>query len=972
MVTINPGIQMVTKRSQHREKKKKNSSSRKFNGNEFDWVKPIAQSIEANPRLYAHVLAVLFIEIARDPKVSRRSLKKLKTGRESLSLLGSLTGRDILGDVERSLNAFTQQFNLKDVDGTHSDEVLMRILEPAIKSIARLIASNPSLICIFMDLELLKQEFGGAGEKLSEVLKFLPALSEKAGALFPEVREQCYSAIFKLTDEDRSELGRFADLLMRSLFHQFAIPRIGELLENEPRAKVILPFLEDILQLVPPEASLNTFVAMICTPKSQLTPSKLTSIAIQELGGLYLKTAQVLSEMCPPALARELRSSQDAASGVFPSVEKSYAYLLDILNQADVRAQWMEYLELPKHPIPHFAAASVGAIYELKLNEAGVQKWGVATILIKIQRPGLGELLEIQAAHLSHIARKIQTRVSEDNTLGEPMRIELRGMCDAMLRGITQYFRQCSTELDFRREQINADTVRTALGDERKVAVPKYFQTDQKYLFMERMPGSKITRTVQTKYLERRDIADRLISSYLQLLFEKGIVWADPHPGNILLSEDSLALSMIDLNPCFVWDGETRDSFKAMLYRLLLRDVSGTLDTLYRLVSNPESLNSNRLYDDLYNFMRNDEYNHGTVHFITDFIRILAENSIDLRVEVQAAMRGLTQVALTATAISARNSFALELRKYFAGRALLSTVLEIGPLKVFRVSTAILFQHIKRSPEVEIGPTLDERDLKFLAMRLTELRRAGVCDMKFKRVSPEEHSNLKQTPDGISLITSSDLKLHIRDKVRPARVRYYLELPSSEWLRERQEFVKLTTLARNFAVIESLEQLRRKSLDDYWHTVEAWSKPGHVRTVNEVSLIGEVKIAAKRLFQLRFSSLWDNPLSGLSWSSRVLWRLFLSLEFRKEFAEQKFITSAARTKAHLPFATVAVGTVHRLRILVWEALLRFTRWRLQKRRFSLSLMPIGIEQLESIMLHNLGRANPEVRNRRRNPRAAAH
>ena len=101
MVTINPGIQMVTKRSQHREKKKKNSSSRKFNGNEFDWVKPIDQSIEANPRLYAHVLAVLFIEIARDPKVSRRSLKKLKTGRESLSLLGSLTGRDILGDVER-------------------------------------------------------------------------------------------------------------------------------------------------------------------------------------------------------------------------------------------------------------------------------------------------------------------------------------------------------------------------------------------------------------------------------------------------------------------------------------------------------------------------------------------------------------------------------------------------------------------------------------------------------------------------------------------------------------------------------------------------------------------------------------------------------------------------------------------------------------------------------------------------------
>lgn len=960
---------MVARGKKTRERKAKSQSMRPWSAAEFEWIKPIAQSIETRPALFARALAALFLEVAKDPKLSKRSLRKLRNKSENLSFLNELSGRDLLGDVERSLNALSQQFNLKDFEAAPSNEMLVRILEPAIKTTARLIAANPSLISIFTNLETLKQEFGGAGQKLAEILRFIPALSEKAGALFPEVREQCYAAIFKLSEDDRAELGKFADTLMRSLFHQFAIPRIGELLENEPRAKVIVPFLEDILQLIPPEASLNTFVAMICTPKSQLTPSKLTSIAIQELGGLYLKTAQVLAEMCPPALARELRSSQDAASGVFPSIEKSYAYLMDLLNQDEVRLQWKEYLELPNHPIPHFAAASVGAIYELKLNDAGYEKWGVRTILIKIQRPGLSELLEIQAAHLSHIARKIQTQVIGDASLGEPLRVELRGMCDALLRGITQYFRQCSAELDFRREQINADTVRAALGDDRKVAIPRYFQTDQRYLFMERMPGSKITRTVQTRYLERRDIADRLISSYLQLLFEKGIVWADPHPGNILLADDTLALSMIDLNPCFVWDTETRNSFKSMLYRLLLRDVSGTLDTLYKLVSNPESLNSNRLFDDLHGFMRNDEYNHGTVHFITDFIRILAENSIDLRVEVQAAMRGLTQVALTATAISARNSFALELRKYFAGRDLLSTVLEIGPLRVFRVSTAILFQHIRRSPEIEIGPTLDERDLKSLAFRLTELRRAGVCDIKFRRVSPEEHSNLRQTPDGISLITSSDLKLHIRDKVRPARVRYYLELPLSEWLRERQEFVKLTTLARNFAVIESLEQLRRKSLDDYWHTVEAWSKPPHLRTVNEVSLIGEVKIAARRLFQLRFSSLWDNPLSGLSWSSRALWRMFLSLEFRKEFAEQKFITSAARTKAHLPFANIAVGTVHRLRILVWEALVRFTRWRLRKRRFSLSLMPIGIEQLEYIMLHNLGRANPEVRNQRRNPRA---
>jgi predicted unusual protein kinase regulating ubiquinone biosynthesis (AarF/ABC1/UbiB family) len=957
----------------HKKPKRKKSNVRTnlWSQSDVAWIHPIAQQVAENPALFARAFAALIREIAKTEPISRHSIAKLKRHSSGLSLIANLTGKDIIADFEKSFQIFAQHFSSNELEFLNSDEFLHGVLEPAIRSIASLVQKNPRLIYLFLNLELLQSEFGNAGRKLVEVLKIIPALSQQAAALFPTIREQCYVALFQLSNEDREELGRFADHLMRNLFNQFALPRLARLLEQDPRGKVILPFLEDVLQLIPPEASLNALIATLCTPRDKLTPSKLMSIAIQELGGLYLKTAQVLSEMCPPNLARELRSSQDAAAGVYPSVEKSYAHLMTVLSQDEVKQNWESFLLLPKKPVPHFAAASVGAIYELELNEAGQKKWGVKTLLVKIQRPGLHELLEIQAAHLSHIARKIQTKIADDKSLGETLQLELRGMCDALLRGITHYFRQCSTELDFRREQENADIIRDAIPADSRVVVPRYFQTSSKYLFMERMPGAKITRSVQTKYLERREIADRLISTYLALLFDKGIVWADPHPGNILLDDSSLTVSMIDLNPCFVWDQQTRNNFKSMLYRLLLRDVAGVMGTLYGLVSNPESLNSNRLYDELNDLMKTDEYSHGTVHFIADFIRVLAENAIDLRIEVQAAMRGLTQVAITATSISARNSFALELRKYFGFRDLLNTVFEVGLLRVFRVSTAILFQHIQRSPEIEIGPTLDERDLKTLSKRLSELRKAGVCDIRFRRISPEEHANLRQTADGFSLITSSDLKLVILDKARPVRVKYLIELPSSYWLRERQEFVKLTTLARNLAVIECLEQLRRKSLDDYWRTVEAWSKPVHLQTVNEVSLIGEVKIAARRLFELRFSSLWDNPLSGLGWSTRWLWRTFLWLELRKEFAEQHFIAVAAKTKAHLPIAALAVGTVHRLRIILWEALVRFTRWRLLKRRFSMSLLPIGIDQLEAIVLHNLGRSSPEHRTLRRNLRDAS-
>lgn len=935
---------------------------------DLSWVSPIARDVAAHSNLFAKLITSLLVTISQKSDLHKKSMLRLKRHKFSLTLLSSLGAGDWIEELERSLKTLNELWASQDLSYLESEDFINNNLAPAIRAVANIVEKHPRFVQLLFHVDLLEHELGSAGTKLGRILKFLPIVSSRAAAMFPEIREQCFAALFRLSENERAQLAQFSDQLLKGLFAQFALPKIKVILEQDPRGKVILPFLQDVLNLIPAESALNVLISVICTPKEQLTASKLMSIAIQELGGLYLKTAQVLSEMCPPNLAKELRSSQDAAAGVYPSVEKSFDYLLRVLSQPEVKERWEKFLDLPSTPCPHFAAASVGAIYELKLNSEGQQKFGVKTVLLKIQRPGLQELLEIQAAHLTQIARNIQINIENDPTVGISLRQELRGMCDALLRGITHYFRQCSSELDFRREKENADIIRSSLAPDSKVVVPQYFETSSKYLFMERMPGAKITRIVQTKYLERREIADRLISAYLSLLFDRGIVWADPHPGNILLDDHTLTVSMIDLNPCFIWDKDTREQFKSLLYRLLLRDVGGVLDTLYQLVSNPEALHNNKLFDELSQLMSAEQYRHGTAHFMADFIRVLAENGIDLRIEVQAALRGLTQLAITATSVSARNSFALELRKYFGLKDILNTILDVGILRVFRVATAIIFQHIQRSPEVEIGPTLDERDIRTLASRLTELRKADVCEIRFRRVSPEEYGNLKQTPDGLSLVISSDLKLVVLDKVRPARVRYVLELPSSDWLRDRQEFVKLTSLARNFAIIECLEQLRRKSLDDYWRTVEAWSKSSHQRTVNEVSLIGEVKTAARRLFQLRFSQLWDNPLSGLGWSARILWRMLLILELRREFAEQRFVSVAQKTKAQLPIALLAVGTVHRLRILLWEGILRLTRWRLTKRRFSMSLLPIGIDELESIILHNLGRAHFEFHSSRRNLR----
>jgi len=938
------------------------------------WVSPLAHQVAQQSDLFARLIASLMVILLKDRDFAERSLKSWGQDVLDPAVWTQLGGEIVWEKIKQRFENLSHHWATKDPSFIESEAFVNDNISPIIAAIARAIETNPQLIHMLLHIDILTRELGIHGHQLTKLLRLLPVISGRATAVFPEIREQCFKAWFRLSQDDRLALAQFAELLLKEVFNQFALPRLEGLLAQDPRGKVVLPFVQDILKLVPPDASLNILISTICTPRPQLTVNRFLSIAIQEMGGLFVKTTQILSEMCPPSLAKELRSSQDASTGVFPSVEKSFSYFMQVLNYPEVKEQWETYIEIDPVPAPHFAAASVGAIYELKLNEAGQEKYKAKTLLVKVQRPGLNELLETQATQLKDIALHIQRSIESDQSIGATLREELRGLCDALLRGINHYYEQCAAELDFRREQENADTIRQALclhGKNEKVMVPRYFQTGRQFLIMERMPGIKITRSVQTKYLARREIADRLISTYLSLLFEHGIVWADPHPGNILLDDSTLMLSMIDLNPCFIWKENVREKFKSMLYRLLLRDVGGVLDSLYSVVTNPDALNNNKLFDELSLLMSAEEYRHGTAHYMADFIRILAENSVDMKIEVQAALRGLTQLAITATAISARNSFALEIRKYFGLRDIFNTIFDVGIFRVFRVATAIVFHHIQRTPELEIGPTLDERDIQMLSWRLRELRKAGVCEIRFRRVSPEEHANLHLTPDGAALMVSSDLQLVVLDGVRPARVRYIIELPSSTWLKERQEFVKLTSLARNFTIIECLEQFRRKSLDDYWRTVEAWRKPAHQRTVNEVSLIGEVRVAARRLLQLRFAHLWDHPLSGLGRHPRLLWRMLLASEFRRESAEQKFVKVAAKTKAQLPVGLLTVGTVHRVQILLWEGLLRLIRWKLSKYRYSMSLLPIRIDELESIILHHLGRSSSNTQNQRHNPHDAS-
>ncbi|KAB8032094.1 AarF/UbiB family protein [Fluviispira multicolorata] len=946
----------IRKKRQALEKKKKNykDSLEKVAAMDYRWVVPLAKNIRTKSNILAKFISFVFSDIATTPLLNQKMSVNRFTLMKGLTRILFPQSDTILTKIEKSIRTLQESIGEISSEILTDTEVTQELLAPFIETVCTAVEANPQLIALFGQPQILEEAFGPLGERIAGMVSLIPALSSQAAEKFPDLKETFFHSLFQLNKEERNQIYILAENILGEVYKEKVFPMLNKTLSSDPRGKVLAPILSGAIEAIPGESCINALLSIACTPHNEFSNGRVIAIAIQEIGGLYIKISQVISELCPPSLARELRTSQDDAGGIFPSIEKSWSYFKETLDLEEY-SFWKPYLIIPKNPIRHFASASVGALYNIQLNKEGKERFGVDNILIKIQRPKLRELFAIQSEHILKLTDDAHKMLLEDLTLTSDVKSELLGLVSTLRRAVLNYHKQSQEELDFTLEEKNAEKVRIALGENKSIQVPRFFQTHIDTVFMEKMSGIKVTKIIQTKYLERREIADTIAKAYIELVFNKGVVWADPHPGNILYDDLTNQVSMIDLNPCFVWDIMTREEFKHLIYRLLLRDAAGVYRTLYHLVENPESLHSNTILDDLGRFLNLSMGSASLTRFVGEFIKTLSENQVDLKVEVQAALRGLSQIALTTSSISARNHFGTILRKQFTLKELVGTVWNVGVIRVSKVILSALFEFTRQMPEYDIGPVLDERDISMLSERTHELAKANVCHILFRRVSPEDHPNLKISQDGQMLLITSDLYIEIITKVRPASVRYVIETPSRKWLKERQEFVKLASIARSFCTIECLEQLRRNSLDDYWRIVEAWSKDPFLRTVEETQLIGEVRIAARNLYSLRFANIWESVFSGLPYSSKLIWRILMSVESWKESSKQNYLVSQKKKFGDVLLANLAYGSFFRIKILILEAILWYLRKKISGLKFSMHLLPMSTQELENLILFGLSR-----------------
>lgn len=238
--------------------------------------------------------------------------------------------------------------------------------------------------------------------------------------------------------------------------------------------------------------------------------------AFEELGPSFIKLAQILSarpDLITKPYADEFKKLQDEVPPF------KFEEVRNIIQQ-ELGAPVEEiFKEFEVRPI---AAASIAQVHgaTLKTGEA---------VVVKVQRPGIKEIIETDIDIMRFIAERMERYMPEAEFFN-PMGI------------VNEFSKTVRKEINFKEEARNLNRFRRNFEGHKYIYIPRLYPEylTEKIIVMERIYGVRIDSIADIERLgfERAHIAKIGLEAYLKMIFEDGFFHADPHPGNIFIMPD--------------------------------------------------------------------------------------------------------------------------------------------------------------------------------------------------------------------------------------------------------------------------------------------------------------------------------------------------------------------------------------------------------------------------------------------------
>lgn len=303
---------------------------------------------------------------------------------------------------------------------------------------------------------------------------------------------------------------------------------------------------------------------------------------LEELGPTFVKLGQLLSarpDVVPDAYIAQLSKLQDTAptlpiSDIFSVIESEFeAPVTDLFEQFD---------EVP------LAAASLAQVHRAKLPDG-------TPVIVKVQRPNIRELVETDIEIMYKRARFLESHWERARTYG-------------LLDIVDEFALTIREELDYTREARNTDRLRENLAKHPKLRVPlvHWNLTTGKVLTLEHIHGTKITEVVRgdgSPASDPRALANRLASVFLEQVFVDGFFHADPHPGNVMLTDEG-EIALVDCGQVGRLDAENKAGAIRLLMAFEQQDTRVLADEILDLGIEQEEVDVRRLTYDLGKVLR--------------------------------------------------------------------------------------------------------------------------------------------------------------------------------------------------------------------------------------------------------------------------------------------------------------------------------------------------------------------------------
>jgi len=317
----------------------------------------------------------------------------------------------------------------------------------------------------------------------------------------------------------------------------------------------------------------------------KLSRAERVRMALEELGPTYIKLGQVLStrpDLVSVEFVSEFAKLQDEVPAVGfeairQTIESEFNRPMDVL-----------FKDFTPKPL---ASASIGQVHRARLHNDD-------EVAVKIQRPGIENVVEVDLEIMLHLATLAENHV-EELAFHQPVKI------------VEEFARSIEKEMDYTLEAGSMERVAGQFLSDPSIYVPKVYRdaSSKRVLTVEYIDGIKVSDIdglCQAGY-DCPLITERGANVLLRQIFTFGFFHADPHPGNVFVLPGNV-ICLLDFGMMGAVDRSTREIFVSLVDAIIRRDEPRTAQILMKLTDWDDEPNVLQLEKDVADFLSHHLY----------------------------------------------------------------------------------------------------------------------------------------------------------------------------------------------------------------------------------------------------------------------------------------------------------------------------------------------------------------------------